>query len=250
MLSLVWTFVVHKSPKSKTNFLRRGPYNTKASRHWYRGSYMSAHILLNILNELVKSHKMWGLTSILSLFHNKLNTFNNTRAQMLDSILSFVIKIYFVLPNSGIVFMASSYKAYIQCNRFILYTFICFFSECILGFFRPDWQNFEVNENFMLSWVEIVILLLNKALSLKRRGTHLGLHYQNAYSWVQVYTYCQHKQGVFFLSKKMSNLPLLRRRKSSCVITERKQYIYQGHLSLKSILQYRGTGLDKQKNSA
>ena len=57
---------------------------------------MSAHILLNILNELVKSHKMWGLTSILSLFHKKFNTFNNTRAQMLDSILSFVIKIYFV----------------------------------------------------------------------------------------------------------------------------------------------------------
>ena len=49
---------------------------------------MSAHILLNISNELVKSHTMRGLTSILSLFHNKFNTFNNTRAQMFDSILS------------------------------------------------------------------------------------------------------------------------------------------------------------------
>ena len=50
-------------------------------------------------------------------------------------------------------------------------------------------HSFEVNENFMLSWVEIIILLLNKALSLKRRG-EVGLHYQNAYSWVPVYTYC------------------------------------------------------------
>ena len=49
---------------------------------------MSAQILLNISNELVKSHTMRGLTSILSLFHNKFNTFNNIRAQMFDSILS------------------------------------------------------------------------------------------------------------------------------------------------------------------
>ena len=94
------------------------------------------------------------------------------------------------LPNCGIVLIASSYKTFIHCIRFLLYIFICFYSECILGFFRPDLQNFEVNENFILSWVEIVILLLNKALSLKSRGTHLDLHYQNAYSWVPVYTYC------------------------------------------------------------
>ena len=61
------------------------------------------------------------------------------------------------------------------------------------------------------------------------------------------YTYCQHKQGVSCSINKMSNLPLLRRRKSSCVITEKKQYIYQGYFSLKSILQYRGTGLVKKK---
>ena len=36
----------------------------------YRGSYMSAHILLNILNELGKRDKMRGLPSILSLFRN------------------------------------------------------------------------------------------------------------------------------------------------------------------------------------
>ena len=52
----------------------------------YRGSYMSAHVLLNLLNELGKRDKMGGLPSILSLFRNEFNKFNNTRARMLDSI--------------------------------------------------------------------------------------------------------------------------------------------------------------------
>ena len=52
----------------------------------YRGSYMSAHVLLNLLNELGKRDKMRGLPSILSLFHNEFNKLNNTRARMLDSI--------------------------------------------------------------------------------------------------------------------------------------------------------------------
>ena len=51
-----------------------------------RGSYMIAHVLLNLLNELGKRDKMRGLPSILSLFRNKFNKFNNTRARMLDSI--------------------------------------------------------------------------------------------------------------------------------------------------------------------
>ena len=41
-----------------------------------RGSHMSAHVLLNLLNELGKRDKMRGLPSILSLFRNKLNKFN------------------------------------------------------------------------------------------------------------------------------------------------------------------------------
>ena len=52
----------------------------------HRGSYMSAHVLLNLLNELGKRDKMRGLPSILSLFRNEFNRFNNTRARMLDSI--------------------------------------------------------------------------------------------------------------------------------------------------------------------
>ena len=51
-----------------------------------RGSYMSAHLLLNLLNELGKRDKMRGLSSILSLFRNKFNKFNKTRERMLDSI--------------------------------------------------------------------------------------------------------------------------------------------------------------------
>ena len=47
---------------------------------------MSAHVLLNLLNELRKRDKMRGLLSILSLFRNKFNKFNKTRARMLDSI--------------------------------------------------------------------------------------------------------------------------------------------------------------------
>ena len=47
---------------------------------------MSAHVLLNLLNELGKRDKMRGLPSILSLFRNEFNQFNNTRARMLDSI--------------------------------------------------------------------------------------------------------------------------------------------------------------------
>ena len=51
----------------------------KRVKRSYRGSYMSAHVLLN-----GKGDKMGSLTSILSLFCNKLNKFNNTGAWMLE----------------------------------------------------------------------------------------------------------------------------------------------------------------------
>ena len=47
---------------------------------------MSAHVLLHLLNELSTRDKMRGSPSKLSLFRNEFNKFNNTRAQMLDSI--------------------------------------------------------------------------------------------------------------------------------------------------------------------
>ena len=58
----------------------------------HRGSNMSAHVLLNLLNELGKRDKMRGLPSILSLFRNKFNKFNNTRARMLDSIYHMTLR--------------------------------------------------------------------------------------------------------------------------------------------------------------
>ena len=51
---------------------------------------MSAHVLMNLLNELGQSDKMRGLWSALSLFCNKLNKFNNTR--MLYSIHHMTLK--------------------------------------------------------------------------------------------------------------------------------------------------------------
>ena len=53
---------------------------------------MSAHVLLILLIKLGKRGKMQGLPSILSLFRNKLNKFNNTRARVLDK-SSYDIKI-------------------------------------------------------------------------------------------------------------------------------------------------------------
>ena len=67
----------------------------------YRGSYMSAHVLLNLLNESGKRDKMRGLPSILSLFRNEFNKFKNTRAQMLDSIyhMTNTLKSHFCRKN-------------------------------------------------------------------------------------------------------------------------------------------------------
>ena len=42
------------------------------------GYYMCAHVLLSLLNELGKRDKLRGLPSILSLFCNEFNKFNNT----------------------------------------------------------------------------------------------------------------------------------------------------------------------------
>ena len=46
---------------------------------------MSAHVLLNLLNEFWKRDKNASLAKHLSLFRNKFNKFNKTRARILDS---------------------------------------------------------------------------------------------------------------------------------------------------------------------
>ena len=54
---------------------------------------MSAHVLLNLLNNLGKSDKMRGLPSILSPFRNELNKFNNAGARMLDSFYHMTLRL-------------------------------------------------------------------------------------------------------------------------------------------------------------
>ena len=49
--------------------------------------------LLNLLNELGKRDKMQGLPSILSLFRNEFNKFNNTGTRILDSIYHMTSKL-------------------------------------------------------------------------------------------------------------------------------------------------------------
>ena len=61
---------------------------------------MSAHVLLNLLNELRKRDKMQGMSGILSLFQSEFNKFNYTGARMLDYIYHMTLN-YF-----GIIFLA------------------------------------------------------------------------------------------------------------------------------------------------
>ena len=62
-------------------YIRSGNfYATFGVHEQNRGSYMSAHVLLNLLNKLRKRDKMRGLQSILSLFRNEFNEFNNRGA--------------------------------------------------------------------------------------------------------------------------------------------------------------------------
>ena len=55
---------------------------------------MSAHVLLNLLNMLRKSDKMRGLPSIISLFRNTFNKFNNTGGRMSVCIYHMALKLF------------------------------------------------------------------------------------------------------------------------------------------------------------
>ena len=67
-------------PICDTDYYRFNKRGKKKGYDIYRGSYVSAPVLLNLLNELGKSDKMRGLPSILSLFHNLFDKFNKTGA--------------------------------------------------------------------------------------------------------------------------------------------------------------------------
>ena len=64
---VVGSYLHNKPTKQFTQFINRE-------------SYMSAHVLLNLLNEFGKRDQMRGLQIILYFFCNKFNKFNNTRA--------------------------------------------------------------------------------------------------------------------------------------------------------------------------
>ena len=55
---------------------------------------MSAHVLLNLLNELGEKIRCEALPSILSVFPNEFNKFNNTGARMQDSIYHMTLKLH------------------------------------------------------------------------------------------------------------------------------------------------------------
>ena len=54
---------------------------------------MSAHVLLNLLNEFGKRDKMRGLPRIISLFRDEFNKSNNTRERMLDFIYHMTLRL-------------------------------------------------------------------------------------------------------------------------------------------------------------
>ena len=91
---------------------------------------MSAQVLLNLLNELEKRDRMRGLPSILSLFRNEFNKFNNTRARMLDSIYH-MIKSHFCRKN--VVFFFIMYATLLWTSQrfpkidkpLVVYRFYC-----------------------------------------------------------------------------------------------------------------------------
>ena len=82
------TFIVSNQKEESINMLGVKAYVID------RGSYMSAHVLLNLLNKLGKRYKMWGLPSILSLFRKEFDKINNTGARMLDSIYHTTFKLF------------------------------------------------------------------------------------------------------------------------------------------------------------
>ena len=70
--------------------LRVQPPLAKLSGSAHGGSYISAHLL----HEMGKRDKMQGLSSIVSLFRNRFNKFNNIGARMLDSIYHRTLQLF------------------------------------------------------------------------------------------------------------------------------------------------------------
>ena len=57
---------------------------------------MSVHVLVNLLNELWKKIKYEAMPSILSIFPNEFDKYNNIGARMQDSAYHMTLKSYFI----------------------------------------------------------------------------------------------------------------------------------------------------------
>ena len=76
---------------------------------------MSAHVLLNLINELRKRDKMQGLRTILWLFRNEFIKFHNTGARMLDSIYHMTLKSQFWCENKKLLGLdKQKFSVYVQ----------------------------------------------------------------------------------------------------------------------------------------
>ena len=67
---------------------------------------------LNLSNELEKRDKMPGLLSILSLFCNEFDKFNNTRARILDSIYHMPLILLRSLIHKNVIIASLCTKRY------------------------------------------------------------------------------------------------------------------------------------------
>ena len=77
---------------------------------------MRAHVLLNSLNEFGKRDKMRGLPSILFLFRNEFNKFNNTGARMLDSIYHMTNTLKYHFWRKNVIILLCTQRCYGRLN--------------------------------------------------------------------------------------------------------------------------------------
>ena len=90
LLSYLLTIISQRFINGVTNITHLTSFYTN------RGSYLSARVLLNLVNELRKGDKMRGLSSIVFTFSQRVyNKLNNTctRSHMLESIYHMTLRL-------------------------------------------------------------------------------------------------------------------------------------------------------------
>ena len=158
----------------------------------YRGSYMGAHVLLNLWDELGKRGKMRGLLKkqLILLFCSKFNEFNNTRVHMLDSIYHMALKLLW----NHIFGMKMLEFCHYACNAvmdvmtkhadlissYLIYQVAYLMSECFIRLLAWYQTAYFISECCLntrtLAWYQPVYLILDYLPDIRL----LTLH-QNAY---------------------------------------------------------------------